>query len=220
MGAAGFKRAHASGEVLLMTIRTVLSALLGLLPKQERLKEDNYPRDKSGKPDLSHYTEPLEYYVEMYEQFLSEFLGPRLPQEQLRLALNRRANGQWGLIAKGPAAIPYALKLLKHREPEPREDGAAILGWIGSETSTAGSLLAALATETETIARDTIIGTLGTLRSRKAIPAMATIIRDTTMDSDTRWTAMESLGEIVGQRFDNEADPIQAAITWLDNAHA
>jgi hypothetical protein len=202
------------------TIRKIFSAILGLSPKEERLKEDNYPRDKSGKPDLSYYTDSLEYYVEMYEQFLHEFLGPRLPPEQLRLALKRRANGQWGLIAKGPAAIPYALKLLKHGEPEAREDGAGILEWIGLDGSTAESLLAALAIETEATARDTMIGTLGTLRSRAAIPALATIIRDAAINFDTRWTAMESLGEIVGHRFDKGADPIQAAITWLDKAHA
>jgi hypothetical protein len=60
-----------------------------------------------------------------------------------------------------------------------------------------------------------MILTLGRLKSRKAIPALASIIRDDAQNHDTRWTAVESLGTIVRRRFIDSEDPIAAALTWV-----
>ena len=64
-------------------------------------------------------------------------------------------------------------------------------------------------------AKDSMIITLGSLKSRKAIPALAAIIRVAAQDHDTRWTAVESLGTIVRRRFTDKEDPIEAALDWL-----
>jgi hypothetical protein len=57
---------------------------------------------------------------------------------------------------------------------------------------------------------------LGAFKNRVAIPALGELIRNDATDNDTRWTAVESLGRIVHRRFLNQAEPVQAALEWLD----
>jgi hypothetical protein len=187
--------------------------------KGTRLKEDTYPLDKTGprgKPDLSYYRDSLDYYIQMYEQFLGSLEGRKTGVGyEVELQFARRVHAQWGLIAKGVEAAPYALSLLQRSEPEAREDGASLLAELGKDNGVVDALLESLRAETELEARDSMIITLGTLKSRKAIPALAAIIRDSTQDHDTRWTAVESLGTIVRRRFTDKEDPIEAALDWL-----
>jgi HEAT repeat protein len=91
-----------------------------------------------------------------------------------------------------------------------------ILGAVGKDESVVTEILARLSTEADTVARDSLIVALGGLRSRRAIPALAAIIRDESADGDTRWTAVESLGKIVRRRFLKQSIPIEAAIEWLE----
>jgi hypothetical protein len=181
------------------------------------IKEDNIPVDNRGQPDLSRYTDSVEYYAEMYERFITSLHG-EWPWATYETSLPwiSRVHATWGLIAKGAAAVPYALKLLEYAEPDAREDGAAILGAIGKDESVVTELLARLNAETDTTARDSLISALGELRSRQAIPTLAVFIRDETADGDTRWTAVESLGKIVRRRFLKQTSPIEAAINWLN----
>ncbi len=141
------------------------------------LKEDSIPVDKRGQPDLSRYTDSPEYYAALYDKFLASLRGewPWVTQET-SLPSSSRVHATWGLIAKGSAAVPYALKLLAHSEPDAREDGAAILGAVGKDAAVVTEVLARLSGETETTARDALVLTLGELRSRRAIPALAAII--------------------------------------------
>jgi hypothetical protein len=180
------------------------------------LKEDSVPVDKRGQPDLSQYTDSVEYYVELYEKFLASLQGawPWVTQET-RLPWSSRVHATWGLIAKGSAAVPYALKLLDHAEADAREDGAMILGAVGKEESVVTEILGRLSAEADLVARGSLIEALGGLRSHRAIPALATIIRDEAADGDERWTAVESLGQIVRRRFLKQGRPIEAAIDWL-----
>jgi hypothetical protein len=64
-----------------------------------------------------------------------------------------------------------------------------------------------------------MIGALGDLKNRKAIPRLAELIRNSEIDSDTPWAAMQSLGQIVRKRFDKKADPMAAAQEWLMKHH-
>ena len=114
---------------------------------------------------------------------------------------------------KGPG---FESALLRRPEPEARDDGASILAALGRDDGVVDELLAAFQTETDMTARDSLILAAGRLKSRKAVPILAGIIRDETADGDTRWTAAESLGLIVRQRFNKREDPIRAAIEWLD----
>jgi hypothetical protein len=189
--------------------------------KDTLLKEDGYPADKNGprgKPDLSYYRDPLAYYIQMYEQFLDSLEGRKSGVGyEVELQFKRRVHAQWGLIAKGSEATPYALSLLKRSEPEAREDGASLLAELGKDNGVVDALLESLEAETELEARDSMIITLGTLKNRRAIPALARIIRDESDNHDTRWTATESLGAIVRRRFIDTADPIKSALEWLAN---
>src|SRR5215831_15287615 len=114
------------------------------------LKEESYPVGKRGQPDLSRYTDSVEYYAELYEKFLASLQGawPWVTQET-KLPWSSRVHGMWGLIAKGGAAVPYALKLLDHAEPDAREDGAAILGAVGKDESVIAGILKRLKAETD-----------------------------------------------------------------------
>jgi hypothetical protein len=181
------------------------------------IKEDSIPVDKRGQADLSRYNDSIEYYVEMYERFITSLHGgwPWAIYET-SLPWNSRVHATWGLIAKGAAAVPFALKLLEYAEPDAREDGATILGAIGKDESVVTELLVRLSVETDTTTRDSLISALGELRNRRAIPTLAVIIRDETADGDTRWTAVESLGKIVRRRFLKQMSPIEAAIDWLN----
>ena len=121
----------------------------------------------------------------------------------------------WGLIAKGVEAIAYALTLLGRPEAEAREDAAAILETVGQDTVVVDELLKSLNSETDITAKDSLVIAVGRLKSRKAIPSLAKIIRDQVEDRDTRWNAVESLGLIVRRRFLDQKEPIQSAIDWL-----
>ena len=187
--------------------------------KGTRLKEDNYPADQNGprgKPDLSYYRDSLDYYIQMYEQFLDSVEGRKTGEGyEVELQFKRRVHALWGLIAKGSEATAYALSLLQRSEPEAREDGVGILAELGKDDGVVEILLERLKSEKELEPKDSMIITLGSLKSRKAIPALARIIRDEEENHDTRWTATESLGAIVRRRFMDTEDPIKTALDWL-----
>ena len=204
-----------------------------------KMKEDSYPVDARGKPDLRCFVDSLDYYVRMHRQSLDGLdaatgaahegtTGLRRCIHALRgligksavpdgAALYRqRVHALWGLIAKGGDAIPYAMSLLQHAGPEAREDGVGILAELGRDEAVVDRVLDVLANETDATAKDAMVLALGRLKSRKAVPALAAIIRDEAADGDTRHAAVESLGSIVRKRFLRQEDPLRAAIAWLD----
>ncbi len=179
------------------------------------LKEDRIPTNKQGRPDLSRYTESTDYYVAMYRQYLEAVGGSSGRGNDAQLAFRRRVHATWGLIAKGVVAIPHAVAMLRSKVADAREDGAAILAEIGKDSHAVEYVLQALASETDSGARDALILALGAFKNRVAIPVLAGLIRNDAIDNDTRWTATESLGRIVRRRFLNQPQPVQAALTWL-----
>ncbi len=131
-----------------------------------------------------------------------------------------RVAAERGLISCGAEAIPYAVQLLANQDAEIREDGAAVLGALGRDERVVDALLAAIELEDENQPRDAMVIGLGRLRNRKAIPLLARMIRDPETDGDTRFTAIQSLGQIAGRRFVRESEPEAAALHWLDaNGH-
>ena len=139
------------------------------------LKEDAYPVDPKGRPDLTRYADPLEHYLLLYEQYLGALGGRKGPGYEIDLAFRRRAHATWGLIAKGIAAVPHALAMLKRREREAREDGAAILAALGQQHTVVSALLQALEAEDQSEPKDSMILALGQMRSKEALPALARI---------------------------------------------
>jgi HEAT repeat protein len=109
------------------------------------------------------------------------------------------------------------MRILRSRDADSREDAAGALAWLGADANgIVRELLLALEQETGQQARDSIVLALGTLKNPAAIPALAELIRSPATDGDTRRCAVESLGKIVRRRFDKQADPEAAAVTWLD----
>ena len=60
-----------------------------------------------------------------------------------------RVAAERGLISCGAEAIPCAVELLANRDPEIREDGAAVLGALGEDERVVDALLSALEREDE-----------------------------------------------------------------------
>src|SRR5215213_4661012 len=101
-----------------------------------------------------------------------------------------RVAAERGLISCGVDAIPYAVELLDNRNPDIREDGAAVLAALRMHEQVVDALLRALDNETEDQPRDMLIIGLGRLRNTKAVPFLAATIRDRGTDGDTRFTAI------------------------------
>ena len=180
------------------------------------LKEDRIPKDKMGRPDLSRYTDSVQYYVAMYQRYLEAVHSPSGSRYDAQLEFRRRVHATWGLIAKGAEAVPHALAMLRSEDADAREDGAGILAEVGKDGQVIEHVLRALASETDATARDSLVLALGAFKNRAAVPVLADLIRDDATDSDTRWTAVESLGRIARRRFLDQAQPVQAALEWLD----
>ena len=176
------------------------------------MKENAYPVDETGKPDLSYYSDPASYYAHMHARAMAD--------GRAREAFALRVHACWGLIANGAESLPYALAMLASGNKDAREDAAAILSEVGKSEAVVRRLVEALNSETEVEARDSLIMALGGLRNRAALPALAKLIEDETTDGDTRWTAVEALGKIVRRRFLTQADPVQSALDWIDKARS
>ncbi len=188
----------------------------GFLGWRNSIKEDKFPISKNGSPDLALYTEPLEHYIHLYDRFLEiNRKGNKADQDEREIVWSLRVHGQWGMIAKGAASIPHALKLLGNPNPDAREDGASILTAVGKDANNASSLVAALKAETDDTARTAIIEALGGCRSRGSIPALAEIIHSKAVDEETRHTAICSLGKIIGSDLEKQPDPVKSAAEWL-----
>ncbi len=147
----------------------------------------------SGKPDSAQYNEPLAHYIRQYEDGIAVLNGVK--NGDAAEAYRQRVEATWGLIAKGTDAIPFALDMLKSKYADAREDAGGILGELGGDETIVNNVLARLQQESDNQARDSLILALGQLRSRKAIPILREIICNTQEDGDTRWTAIEVLGE-------------------------
>jgi hypothetical protein len=179
------------------------------------LKEDRIPVNENGRPDLAGYTDPADYYIAMYQQYLDAVGSAAGRKYDANLAFRRRAHATWGLIAKGAAAVPHALAMLKGKQADAREDGAAILAAVGKDDQVVDHVLRALASETDPVAQDSLIIALGAFRNPIAIPVLADLIRNEATNIDTCWTAVESLGRIVRRRFLDQPEPVAAALQWL-----
>ena len=163
----------------------------------------------------SAFTKPPEYYARMLHTAVSLYdNSPAKGDAALIYAC--QVHAEYGLIYSGAAGIPFALEMLKSPVAEARETGAGILGAIGKDEAVVERLVASVESEVDTTARDSLIVALGELRNRKAIPALAAIVKDVDADGDTRHLAAGCLGRIVRKRFDEQADPIGAAIKWLE----
>lgn len=170
------------------------------------------PKQPHGVPDLRQFTESAAYYFEFYKQRRRD-----LDKGDVESSWNKRTLGQWGLIAKGAAAVPYAMQMLKSSDPDEREDAGGILGWLGGDDSVVDAVLAAAEVESDRTAKDSLVATLGELGSKRAIPFLRRVLTDDDEDPDTADLAAHSLGGIVHRRFDRGGDVIGAAREWLAN---
>jgi hypothetical protein len=130
---------------------------------------------------------------------------------------------------RGPDVRDWARSLLTHPEYDAREQGAWLLGELGSKgqldppvrsvIEELGMLIDRPIEEDskERQAIDAAITALGTIRHPEAIPILRHVLFSNKMehDNDTKWNATQALGELVGESFMTADDPIEVARTWL-----
>lgn len=135
------------------------------------------------------------------------------------MAHRRIVYAGWSLIAPGAEAIPFAVRLVRSTDEDEREAGTNVFCGLrdpGRVTEIVGEITAALAKEPDHQVIDSLLGALGHLGSREALPAIARILINPSEDSDTRFTAADSLGRIIKRKFGkNGADAVQEACAWL-----
>jgi hypothetical protein len=147
------------------------------------LKEDRILTNKNGRPDLARYTDSVDYYVAIYQQYLEAVNGASGRDDDAHLAFRRRVHATWRLIAKGVMAVPHVVAMLRSKDADAREDGAAILAEIGRDSHAVEHVLQAPGSETDAAARDSLILALGAFKDRVAIPALADLIRNNDADN-------------------------------------
>jgi len=197
---------------LAMSIRVDIIQIIFVRPKPQ-LPEDRIPIDRKGKPGLSYYSEPLPHYIDLYNSFLRTRRRGASSEEQ-KLAWKQRVHGTWGLFVKGQEALPYLLTLIRHPNPDAREDGSYLLGRLKLEAGVSEQLLGCLQKEQDLVAKSSMIEALGRLRYRPAIPAIASLVLNKEIDIDTRWNAADSLAQLVRQDFSGP-DKLLKAEAWL-----
>src|SRR5438874_13617712 len=107
----------------------------------------------------------------MYEAFACS-LNRRMDIAEATTEHCRRCYAVYGLIARGTAAIPYALGMLANKEAEIRQDGSDVLGELGRHPHVVDHLVTALENETNQETIETLVAALGRLRAKKALPVL------------------------------------------------
>ena len=130
-------------------------------------------------------------------------------------AYDRRVLASWGLIVRAKDALPFALEMARSGNPEVRAEATSVFERLRDDAAAVGALVHTVETERELEPLDSAIAALGRLRAQQALPALTRLIRDETTDGDTRFTAAQALGAIVGERF-RRGHEIEDALVWLD----
>jgi HEAT repeat protein len=169
-------------------------------------------------PDYAQFVEPAAKYFKQYLEALAAWKGVRRGDRKgSRDVWTRQVMASWGLLARGIESLPFALQLIHSDDQDAREQGASLLGSLGKDPSISDELINMLESEPDDVARDSAIIALGQMKSKRALPTLEKILRDTTADGDTRWTAGESVGRIVRRRFGKSGGSVtDEAIAWLD----
>ena len=194
------------------------------------LEEERYPRDSLGRPDLTRFVRPAEYYAGYIDEYLSTLRPSPADMEarsteSLRYAYRKGVLGQWGLIARGPAeSLPFVVRLSSESVPEGRQMAAGILeAWVSADGNAAIEEHAVAATEREAAldapnveALNGFVGILGRTRSQRALPLLARLLRlPSASNGDLDWATADAIAEIAGKAFDRSGDRREAAERWL-----
>jgi HEAT repeat protein len=97
----------------------------------------------------------------------------------------------WGLIVRANDALPFALEMARSGNPEVRADATSVFERLRDDTAAVGALVR-------------------TVESERELEPL-----DSATDGDTRFTAAQALGAIVGKRF-RSGHEIDDALIWLD----
>jgi hypothetical protein len=200
------------------------------------LEEERFPRDASGRPDLTRFVRPLDHYIGYLDAYLESLRTdarptggaaqrPHTDSAWQAYAYRKGVLGQWGLIARGPGeALPYVITLLGHPLPEARQAGAGVLdAWVGAQPHPNLAAYALTAAEREASApeRDAetlsvLVELLGRIKSVESLPLLARVLRaPESRAGDVDVAAAQAVGAIAGESFEPANDPRAAADRWL-----
>ena len=182
---------------------------------RELIDSREIPHEHATGPDLTYYIESAQFYYELIVESAPEMDDPQLSSRDY----NRIVHASWGMIAQGADAVPFAIKLVRSSNRDQREAAGNVFCGLRDPArlpDILSQIHATLANETDQLVLDTLLGALGSLRSRESIPVLAPYILNESVDPDTRDNAACSLGQIVRKRFDKSAvGTIPAACEWL-----
>jgi hypothetical protein len=133
------------------------------------------------------------------------------------------------LAGRGPEIRDWCRRLLIHPDYSARESGAFLLGRLGSRGQL-GDAAEAVVEELGALTRrpvetdckevqavDAAITALAEINHAAGIPHLRAVLfsDDEFLAGDSKWSAAEALGRLVGQPFMESADPAGAARAWL-----
>jgi HEAT repeat protein len=201
---------------------------------------------QSGEASLTHFRQPAATYYEIYTQAWAAMDDASLRRGSANSSREREVDpsspaaaryereameagatftryyelmvaAEWGLIARGTDSIPYAMRMLKSPDSDIREGGAGVLQGIGQASSgVIDAVIESLGSEIDLQTRDTLVAALGAMKNKRAIPVLAALVKDSSIDADSQWVAIESLGKLVRVRFLTRPDPRAAAMEWIE----
>jgi hypothetical protein len=201
------------------------SRLLARYPNHlDLIDSRKIPCEYSSGPDLLYFTESAQFYYDLIVDSVPDLkdrphVATDADREKARVAYNRIVNATWGLIARGMDAIPCAVRLVRSSDRDQREAAANVFCGLRDATrlpEIIAQITAVLEKEDDQLVIDSLLAALGNLRSREAIPILSRFVVDENQDSDTRFTAAISLGQILKRKFSKDgADAIGNACAWL-----
>jgi HEAT repeat protein len=137
------------------------------------------------------------------------------------------------LSTRGPEILEWAGARLKHPEYDAREQAAFLLGELGARAQLGErrdavvKALCNLAVRPkvedgkELQANAAALMALGKIGDRRIISVAKRLLTDPEWDDDEiQWEAANVLGEITGESFGGEEDPVEAARQWLHDHSA
>jgi hypothetical protein len=213
-----------TGRAVMHGVLRWLASLFRGAPAPPRLEEERFPRDAAGRPYLTCFTRPANYYQGYIDDYLESLGSPKPSFEWQAHAYRKGVLGQWGLIARGPGeAFPFVHRLLRHPVAEARQAGVAVLdAWardggnfeVAALSAAEQELAAPSQTDIQTLTA--LLGMLGRVRSKSALPLIARVLRaPNSAMGDLDRSAIEALESISGEQFSQQSEPKHAAELWL-----
>jgi hypothetical protein len=223
-------RAVASCELIRSLIASHTPNAVAHAERRLRLHADadaaNGPREESRLADVS--TQELMDRCDAYWEWIGQPKSEKSSGVDTKFRYGQYVAAVNELATRGPDSAHWAAERLTHAETDAREQAAFLLGEVGSQHllgSRRDAIVAALSKlatrpvsndSKEAQANTAAVIALGKIGDRQGVAALRQVLTSEELaDDDIQWDAAEALGQIVGESFTDEDEPVSAAREWL-----